>query len=60
MAKVPILENNIHQTMDWIYAIEEACNWNEDNQRKAFVALKAVLHELRDLLPLEQAARFSD
>lgn len=55
----PILENNIHQTMDWIYAIEEACHWDEDNQKKAFSALKAVLHELRDLLPLERAAQLS-
>lgn len=60
MAAVPILENNIHQTMDWIYAIEEACHWDVDNQKKAFAALRAVLHELRDLLPLETAARLSE
>lgn len=59
MTAVPILENNIHQTMDWIYAIEEACHWDEDNQKKAFAALRAVLHELRDLLPLEYAAQLS-
>ncbi len=59
MAAVPILEDNIHQTMDWIYAIEEACHWDVDNQKKAFAALRAVLHEFRDLLPLESAARLS-
>lgn len=59
MATVPILEDNIHQTMDWIYAIEEACHWDVDNQKKAFAALRAVLHEFRDLLPLESAARLS-
>jgi uncharacterized protein (DUF2267 family) len=59
MATVPILENNIHQTMDWIYAIEEACHWDDDNQKKAFTALRAVLHQLRDLLGLEEAAHLS-
>lgn len=59
MVVFPILENNIHQTMDWIYAIEEACHWEEENQKKAFTALRAVLHELRRLLPLEEAAHFS-
>lgn len=59
MGGVPILENNIHQTMDWIYAIEEACHWDVDNQKKAFAALRAVLHELRDLLPMESCAQLS-
>ena len=59
MAAVPILEKNIHQTMTWIYAIEEECNWEEDNQKAAFAALRAVLHELRDLLPLENAIHLS-
>ena len=45
--------------MDWIYAIEEACHWDEDNQKKAFAALRAVLHELRDLLPIEYTAQLS-
>jgi uncharacterized protein (DUF2267 family) len=59
MTTTPILENNIHQTMDWIYAVEEACHWDDDNQRKAFIALRAVLHQLRDLLALEAAAALS-
>jgi len=59
MATTPILENNIHQTMDWIYAVEEACHWDDENQRKAFIALRAVLHQLRDLLALETAAALS-
>jgi uncharacterized protein (DUF2267 family) len=43
--------------MDWIYAIEEACHWDEDNQKKALAVLRAVLHELRDFLPLEKSAQ---
>lgn len=57
MDSVPILENNIHQTMDWIYAIEEECHWDDENQRKAFIALRAVLHKLRDLFSPEDAAQ---
>ena len=45
--------------MNWIYAIEEECHWEEDNQRKAFTALRAVLPELRDWLPLENAIHLS-
>jgi uncharacterized protein (DUF2267 family) len=59
MAELPILENNIHQAMDWIYAVEEACHWDEENQKKAVAILRAVLHALRKLLPLEQAAQLS-
>lgn len=59
MTAVPILEKNIHQTMNWIYAIEEECQWEEDNQKRAFAALRAVLPELRDLLPLENAIHLS-
>jgi uncharacterized protein (DUF2267 family) len=59
MPTQPILENTIHETMDWIYAVEAACHWEEDNQRKAFTALRAVLHQLRDRLTVEDAAYFS-
>jgi uncharacterized protein (DUF2267 family) len=59
MVAVPILEKNIHQTMDWLYTIEEECDWEEENQRKAFAALRVVLHELRDLLPVENAIHLS-
>lgn len=59
MVSIPILEKNIHQTMSWLYAIEEECNWEEDNQKRAFATLRVVLHELRDLLPLENAIHLS-
>ncbi|MBX9805246.1 MAG: DUF2267 domain-containing protein [Alphaproteobacteria bacterium] len=59
MVAVSIHEINIHQTMDWLYAIEEACHWERNNKTKALAALKAVLHELRALLPLEFASQLS-
>jgi uncharacterized protein (DUF2267 family) len=45
--------------MSWIYAIEEECGWEEDDQKQAFMALRAVLQELRSLLPLESAIHLS-
>lgn len=59
MTSIPILDKNIHQTMSWIYAIEEACDWDENDQRKAFAALRSVLHALRDILPIESAIHLS-
>jgi len=59
MGSIPVLEKNIHQTMSWLYAIDEECNWEEDNQKRTFAALRVVLHELRDLLPLENAIHLS-
>lgn len=59
MVSIPILEKNLHQTMSWIYAIEEECNWEEDDHKKAFASLRTVLHELRDLLPIENTIHLS-
>ncbi len=59
MVSISILEKNIQHTMTWVYAIEEECNWEEDNKKEAFTALRVVLRELRDLLPLETAIHLS-
>ncbi len=59
MTSIPVLERNIHQTMSWVYAIEEACDWQEESQKRAFAVLRSVLHQLRDLLPLENAIHLS-
>lgn len=59
MEAISILEKNIQHTMRWVYAIEEECNWEEDNKKEAFLALRVVLRELRDLLPLETAIHLS-
>lgn len=59
MARASILEKSFHKTLDWLYDIEDACGWDDGDQRKALGALRAVLHQLRDLLPIENAAHFS-
>jgi uncharacterized protein (DUF2267 family) len=59
MTSIPILDKNIHQTMTWIYAIEDTCGWDNDNPKRTFAALRAVLHTLRDMLPVESAIHLS-
>lgn len=59
MARASILEKSFHKTLDWLYDIEDACGWGDGDQRKAFGCLRAVLHHLRDLLPIENAAHLS-
>lgn len=59
MTSIPILEKNIHQTMDWIYAIEAENAWEDDNHKRTFAVLRIVLQELRDLLPIENAIHLS-
>lgn len=59
MARASILEKSFHKTIDWLYDIEEACGWDEGDQKKALGVLRAVLHQLRDLFPIESAAHFS-
>lgn len=53
----PILNKTIHKTLDWLYDIEDLCGW--EDQRLTLAVLRAVLHELRDLLPNENVAHLS-
>lgn len=59
MITAPILHKSIHKTLDWLYELEEFCDWEDSDQRKALAVLRATLHELRDLLPLENMAHLS-
>jgi uncharacterized protein (DUF2267 family) len=47
--------STIQTTNLWLHDIEEELGWGEDHQR-AYHALRAVLHALRDRLPVDQAA----
>jgi uncharacterized protein (DUF2267 family) len=57
MITAPILNKSIHKTLDWLYDIESFCGW--DDQKKTLAVLRATLHELRDLLPIETIAHLS-
>jgi uncharacterized protein (DUF2267 family) len=59
MNKITGLEKTIHKTYDWIYNIEENAGWDEGNELRSLSALRAVLHELRDNLMINDLAHFS-
>ncbi len=50
---LPVFQNTIRKTEDWLNEIMELLNW--DDQKRAYKALRAVLHTLRDRLTVEEA-----
>ncbi len=48
-------DSTIQTTNIWLNDIQERLGWGEDHHR-AYHALRAVLHALRDRLPVDQAA----
>ncbi|WP_010296951.1 DUF2267 domain-containing protein [Candidatus Odyssella thessalonicensis] len=59
MFRDPTIEKNFHKALSWLYDVEDACGIDEEHPRQALAALRSVLHQLRDLLPLENAAYLS-
>ena len=53
------LKKSIHKAYEWLYEIAEYADWYEDNHHKSIAVLRAVLHELRDHLPINELANFS-
>jgi uncharacterized protein (DUF2267 family) len=47
-------EHTVQTTTQWLHDIEERMGWQD--QHRAYLALRAVLHALRDRLTVEQAA----
>ncbi len=50
-------DETVHLTNDWLNQLMEALDWNE--RHRAYAALRVVLHEIRDRLPVEEAAHLS-
>jgi len=53
-----IFDASAERTTEWIHELMRELNWND--HRKAYFALRSVLHGLRDHLPVEQAVRFGN
>ena len=51
------LDRSVQHTMEWMHNIKEELGW--DNDERIFEATKAVLHAVRDRLPIEESAKFS-
>jgi uncharacterized protein (DUF2267 family) len=52
---VAAFDSTVQTTNIWLNDIQEQLGWGEDHQR-AYHALRAVLHALRDRLPVDHAA----
>ncbi len=50
-------DQTIHLTNDWLNELMETLDWNE--RHRAYVALRVVLHEIRDRLPVAEAAHLA-
>jgi uncharacterized protein (DUF2267 family) len=50
-------DETIHLTNDWLNELMEMLDWNE--RHRAYVALRVVLHEIRDRLPVNEAAHLA-
>jgi uncharacterized protein (DUF2267 family) len=53
MSKLSVLDSTMQKTHEWLNDIDDGLGF--PNERAAFAALRAVLHTLRDRLPLENA-----
>jgi uncharacterized protein (DUF2267 family) len=53
MAQVDVFSSTLQKTGEWLRDIREALGWDSDE--RAYVALRAVLHTLRDRLPVIEA-----
>jgi uncharacterized protein (DUF2267 family) len=50
---VSVFDKTLEKTNAWLSELETAMGWNDRN--KAYMALRAVLHALRDRLPPDEA-----
>ncbi len=55
--QVDVLDTTVQKTYTWLREIMEEAGWND--RHKAYLALRAVLHALRDRLAVDEAAHLS-
>src|SRR6266496_2104566 len=54
MAQLDVFDTTLQKTSDWLRGIMNSLGW-EDEPQRAYLALRAVLHTLRDRLPIIEA-----
>lgn len=52
---IAVFESTLQKTYEWLHDILESLEW--DDPQKAYQALRATLHALRDRLPMEVAVK---
>ena len=55
---VEAFDSTVQKTHIWINDVMQELGW-EDEQHRAYLGLRTVLHTLRDRLTIEEAAQFS-
>jgi uncharacterized protein (DUF2267 family) len=50
-------DETVHLTNSWLNQLMESLDWND--RRRAYVALRVVLHEVRDRLPVAEVAHLA-
>jgi uncharacterized protein (DUF2267 family) len=56
MTQVDVFNTTVQKTGEWLRDIRQLLNW--DSEQRAYLALRAVLHTLRDRLPAVEAVHF--
>lgn len=56
LTTVTAFDSTLHKTNTWLKAIMEELGWGD--YQRAYRALRAVLHSLRDRLPMQEAVDF--
>ena len=55
---VDVFDATIERTTSWLQDLMRELNWTD--RRRSYLALRSVLHGLRDHLPVDQAVRFGN
>src|SRR5262249_30641323 len=55
---VDVFDSTIERTTSWLLDLMRELNWSD--RRRSYMALRSVLHGLRDHLPIEKAIRFGN
>lgn len=53
MAQLDVFDTTLQKTSDWLHRIMDVLGW--DQPQRAYMALRAVMHALRDRLPVIEA-----
>jgi len=53
MTGLPVFDTTVQKSMQWLHDIDTELGW--ESRHKAYQALRAVLHQLRDHLPPNEA-----
>src|SRR2546422_5810939 len=56
MGKIRGLNRTVQKTHEWVHVVQKELEWS--SEQRAYTALRAVLHALRDRLTLEETVQF--